>query len=71
MAGEHELRVPDPRAHLDELRRVLEPIVEMAGVEDRGVAAREAERERVVVAEPASHVDACRAHDVRALLGRT
>ena len=44
--GEDELRVPDPRAHLDQLRRVLEPIVEVAGIEDRGVAAREAERER-------------------------
>ena len=62
VTGEHELGVPDPRTHLDELRGVCEPIVEVAGIEDRGVPAREAERERVVVAEPAGHVDAGRAH---------
>ena len=68
VTGEHELGVPDPRAHLDELRGVLEPVVEMAGIEDRGVPAGEAERKRFVVTEAAGHVDAGRAHDVRALL---
>ena len=68
VTGEHELRVPDARPHLDELRRVLEPVVEVAGIEDRGVPAREAEREGGVVAEAAGHVDARRTHDVRPLL---
>ena len=47
MACEHELGVPDPRTDVDQLERHLEPVGEVRGVEDRGVTARETERERV------------------------
>ena len=68
VTGERELRVPDSLADLDQLGGNLEPIVEVAGVEDCGMAAREAEGQRFVVAQPACHLDARRAHGVRALL---
>ena len=68
VTGERELGVRDARTDLDQLGGDLEPVVEVAGVEDGGVAAREGERERLVVAEPACHLHACRTHGVRELL---
>ncbi len=66
--GELEFGVADAGADLDELARHREPVVQVAGIEDRGVAAREAERERVVVTETARHLHPGCAEGVGALL---